>query len=564
MAAKTPKWAQTALPSVLTIGATAAVFALVVFLSAKLGLSDQLRAQLIAGTGLALVLVLMFATGTKHYTAINDVPAQAKDDPPLYKRNARLEVDQYNKLKETNQQHLVENQRGLLFRSLYVGLDGRWSTSKVQSLMWTLIFVYTLATIFIAQQIGLTFNEGVGTFGTLTFPVNYLLLLGGPYAALVAAKGITSSQSDQKTTDDTSPADKTVAQGLREVVGDDDGNTDLGDFQYFLFNLVAVVVFLVTFVPNVQGGLPLLPDYLVALTSASALGYLGKKAFGAQTASITAIVPGRVRPGGQLTIRGTGLAVGASEPVVTVDGLPASNVAITRVPRTATDEVELTATVPGGVTPGAGKSVSVQPTGGVAAVSGTVEIVDTAMTSDPDPVVWAPLETLALGGADLAVAGTETVAVMVGNTPLENLDVTPTKIRGSLPAVLNPAEPPARRLPLSITLADTSTRGGSVAVAIPQMVVTSVAPAPVVVAADAAVTITGTGFGPQPATPEGGSVELGRKPLKWTAWTDTSIVASLPAAATTELNDLTALKGTSVPLKVERPGRKNGSLAVQL
>jgi hypothetical protein len=558
-----PKWSTRVLPALGLVIAGTGVFVIVVVATAKLGLSDQLRAQLIAGAGLGLVLLLMFATGPKHYTAINDVPAAPPTDEPMYKRNSRLTKAQYDAL-PAEQQELVESQRGMLFRSLYVGVDGRWSTSKVQSLMWTLIFVYTLVTIFIADQIGLKFNEDV-TFGTLTFPDNYLLLLGGPYAALVAAKGITSSQSDQKTTDDTSPADKSVAQGLREVVGDDDGNADLGDFQFFLFNLIAVAVFLVLFVPDVQAGLPVLPDYLVALTSASALGYLGKKAFGAQTPSITAILPVRVRPAGMLTIHGTGLTVGTRTPIVTIDGMAADEVKITRVPRTASDGVQLTAKVPVGVAAGAGKTVSVRPTGDVAAATGTIEVVDTELTSDPDPVVWTPSAGVTLNGSELLAPGNNSqVVVRIGGTSLENVDVTSTRIRGTLPQALDPAVPPSARLPLRVTLADGTEVSGSVAVAIPRIMVTSVAPTPVVVAAGAATTIAGTAFGPQPAMQADGTVELGGQRLAWTAWTDTSIVASLPAADTAELTALTALKGTSVPLVAARLGRTSGALAVQL
>jgi hypothetical protein len=565
MDAKISKWANNVLPTVATVGVAAVALVTVVIVSAHVGISDELRAQLIAGTGLALLLLLLFATGPMRYKATGDVPAEPATTAPLFKQGARLTADQFSGLTTPVQKSLVEKQRGMSFRALYVGLDGRWSTSKVQSLMWTMIFVYALATIFIADEIGLTFDEGK-TFGTMAFSANYLLLLGGPYAALVAAKGITSSQPDRKTTDDTSPSDKTVAQGLHEVVGDDDGNTDLGDFQFFLFNLVAAVVFLVSFVPDVQAGLPVLPDYLVALTGASALTYVGKKAFGTQTPSITAIVPGRVRPGGTLTIRGIGLTAGTRVPVVTVDGLAADDVTITRAPRTAVDEVQLAAKVPLRLAAGAGKSVSVQPTGGVAAATGTIEVIDTALTSDPDPVVWAPLAALTLNGSDLVTVEAGNVVVKIGDeTVLTVVEVTPTKIRATLPEVLDPAVPPAPRLSLNVTLADGTERaGGSIAVVVPQMVVTSVAPAPVVVTAGAAMTITGTGFGPQPAAQVDGTVELGGQRVIWTAWTDTSVVASLPAANTPEFNALTALNGTSVPLKVQRTGRANGSLAVQL
>jgi hypothetical protein len=167
----------------------------VVVVCAHIAISDQLRAQLIAGTGLALVMALMFVTGPKRFTAVDDVPNAPATEKPLYVRGTRLTKAEYAGLTTAGQKSAVEAQRGMLFRALYVGLDGRWSTSKVQALAWTLIFAYTLTTIFIADQIGLVFTNG-DTFGTLNFPENYLLLLGGPFAALVGAKGITASNSD--------------------------------------------------------------------------------------------------------------------------------------------------------------------------------------------------------------------------------------------------------------------------------------------------------------------------------------------------------------------------------
>jgi hypothetical protein len=78
-------------------------------------------------------------------------------------------------------------------------------------------------------------------------------------------------------------ADKPSAADL---VAGDAGNTDLGDFQYVIFNLVALVYVLGTLLHNPANGLPHIPDVLLGLTSVSAVGYVGKKVLNPLTATI--------------------------------------------------------------------------------------------------------------------------------------------------------------------------------------------------------------------------------------------------------------------------------------
>ena len=65
---------------------------------------------------------------------------------------------------------------------------------------------------------------------------------------------------------------------IAEIFSADDGTTDIGDFQYLIFNLVTAVYFVAQFLNPDGTGLPTIPDTLLGLTSVSAGLYVGKKA----------------------------------------------------------------------------------------------------------------------------------------------------------------------------------------------------------------------------------------------------------------------------------------------
>lgn len=173
---------------------------------------------------------------------------------------------------------------------LFIGQDKRTSTSKVTAAMWTIALIYAYA----AQLFDGRLEVGV-------LQEEYLFLLGGPYAALVAAKAITTSKIDSGTVDkqplEDDDADKGKLDKARdraaEIVSDDSGELAIADFQYFAFNLLALVYFFVAFVSDPSGvaamadttavvtaeptGLPDMPETLVGLSTAAAAGYLGRK-----------------------------------------------------------------------------------------------------------------------------------------------------------------------------------------------------------------------------------------------------------------------------------------------
>ena len=187
-----------------------------------------------------------------------------------------------------------------------VGHDGRTSTSKVQSALWTVLLVW-----------GMSFLLGQHVFDHQDINVvlpsdtwdQYLVVLGGPFAAAVLAKGIVTTQIANGTLTKTAipPTDQaTIAQ----VVQNDSNQTDLVDSQYFLFNVVAIVFFIVEIAAKPV--LPVLPAPLLAVTSGAAALYVGNKAVTTNKPNITSVLPLSPGPGDMMTIIGSNLLGGGS------------------------------------------------------------------------------------------------------------------------------------------------------------------------------------------------------------------------------------------------------------
>lgn len=203
---------------------------------------------------------------------------------------------------------------------LFLGADDRVSTSKVQFALWTLALAYALLVI--------AFHYAVYPPGTLD--ARYLLLLGFPAGAAVSAKAITVGQIAGGTVTKNPPAfkKKTPATAIKDIVANDQGDLDLGDTQYLLFTLVALAAFFIAFFHD-PTRLPVLPDTLVGLTSASAAAYVAKKAASpAAPVKITAVSPQKGPADTIVKIFGSGFGDTTSDsggrPDVTFGGLAAS------------------------------------------------------------------------------------------------------------------------------------------------------------------------------------------------------------------------------------------------
>jgi hypothetical protein len=221
--------------------------------------------------------------------------------------------------------------RGLFY--LVVGADGRVSTSKLQVILWT----YAIAFVFV----GVILRGDASAIPTDIEP-QYLFLLGIPVIGAAGASLITSQKLEggqiakvpvEETGETSNDAPGPLA-GLGQVVSDDQGRGDVGDFQYFIFNVVGLVYFFVELLATPNSTLPVLPDTLVALTGASALAYLTKKGVISDTPLLNSITPTRVAPGEEIQLSGQHFSMTPSSaaaqdegPTVLIDGRPATVVA---------------------------------------------------------------------------------------------------------------------------------------------------------------------------------------------------------------------------------------------
>ena len=185
-------------------------------------------------------------------------------------------------------------------QGILIGTDGRVSTSKTVAAIWTLIVVAGLIGLVYADLVGhpeaLHATNDSGVVG------QYALLFGGPLGAAIAAKGIVTKQVNDN------PSAKSTASstGISDLLLDDAGNTDLGDFQYVVFNLVAMIFVIGNLLVHPSLGLPRLPDVLLGLTSVSAVGYVSKKAVTPAAVATGKLVPdhGPVSTPVQITLNG--------------------------------------------------------------------------------------------------------------------------------------------------------------------------------------------------------------------------------------------------------------------
>jgi hypothetical protein len=95
-------------------------------------------------------------------------------------------------------------------------------------------------------------------------------------------------------------------------VQNDAGQADLGDVQYLLFNVVALVFFYGEMLRVPQLGMPTIPDVLSGLTSVSAVGFVGKKVLSGP-AGISDVTPPSGHVGDQVKIATAGIIQAADD-----------------------------------------------------------------------------------------------------------------------------------------------------------------------------------------------------------------------------------------------------------
>jgi len=205
------------------------------------------------------------------------------------------------------------------FWYIFLGMDDRVSTSGVAFALWTLALAYALLVIALHGAL----------YRSEPFYMRYLLVLGIPAATAISAKAITRRQvSDGAVSKKSSQyKKKTLASAFKEIVSNDQGNLDLGDAQYFIVTLGLLAVFFTAFFRD-PVRLPALPDWLIGITAASAIAYIGKKTSSAARVMITAVSPQKGSRTATIKIFGSGLGETMSGdrgvPYVTFGGLAAS------------------------------------------------------------------------------------------------------------------------------------------------------------------------------------------------------------------------------------------------
>jgi hypothetical protein len=214
------------------------------------------------------------------------------------------------------------------YLEVLIGKDGYASTSKAMVWLWTLVFASAL--VLLTAMSLFTDLSTDEAFGKDWNP--YLLLLGGPFAASVLAKGITVGRAGTST--GTMGASQAASSGAMATAPPADdlpaasdlaksnaGDTSLPDTQYVLFSLVAVVYFVAGLIDNLNSyatnpcppgsspdgcvatiALPNIPSALLGLTSLAALTYVGAKTVETHGIRVARINPNPVQPGQPVTI----------------------------------------------------------------------------------------------------------------------------------------------------------------------------------------------------------------------------------------------------------------------
>ena len=245
------------------------------------------------------------------------------------------------------------------FGTVILGKDNRTSTSKTFVFMWTLLIGWAIVSLVIAGEIahihscvqmvdkmgnvkrcpgkdklGL-FQQGWNHFVSMGLTGSYMVLLGIPGSAAVAAKVLTQSKNatdDVPKTTATDEADTSPSARVAQIFSADDGTTDIGDLQYVIFNIVTAIYFVSHLIHDPFQGLPPIPDTLLGLTGVSGALYVGKKAVTSEHPVINGVFPSVLRPARPFIITGTALTPlpgampGLPEPQVTVNGLECGDV----------------------------------------------------------------------------------------------------------------------------------------------------------------------------------------------------------------------------------------------
>jgi formate-dependent nitrite reductase membrane component NrfD len=132
---------------------------------------------------------------------------------------------------------------GSFLYTVILGEDGRTSTSKTFVLIWTLLVGWALVSFLVAGEF-LPAREALAdlqrswqAFLKSGLDGNYVVLLGIPAGAAIAAKAIVQQKVDSGAMPVVPLKDNEMRLSSRftQLFSSDDGTTDIGDFQYVIF-----------------------------------------------------------------------------------------------------------------------------------------------------------------------------------------------------------------------------------------------------------------------------------------------------------------------------------------
>jgi len=206
-----------------------------------------------------------------------------------------------------------------------MGVDGRFSTSKLQQFTWTAAVLFSYGAVFVARV-------HVGRLEPIhEIPPNVLLALGFSVGTAILAAGITTQHVD--TGQEVKTASGAVGQGAASLVEDDAGRLDLAKIQLLAWTLIAIFAYLLSTIDAVgktlvapgDGDLPGLPDIdstLMVLTGLGSGAYLGKKLVTKTASGIMSLNVSSAAPGDTLTASGVGFGDTKGSSVLTMRDNP--------------------------------------------------------------------------------------------------------------------------------------------------------------------------------------------------------------------------------------------------
>lgn len=191
---------------------------------------------------------------------------------------------------------------------ILIGADNRLSTSKLSAFAWTWVLAWAILALAIANWVDAP--AGWSAFLKEGLQDQYLVLLGGPFVALVGAKALVSNgvATGSRVKAPASENETSPMNRISQAFSDDGGQTDLVDTQYLLFGAVTLIVFIVSFLRDSNTGLPQIPDILVGLASVGATAYIANKWTNEDAKPhIDRVMPQQAHPGETIVVYGTNL-----------------------------------------------------------------------------------------------------------------------------------------------------------------------------------------------------------------------------------------------------------------